>query len=65
MRILLNGTEHRLEARRLDEVLEELGYKGAIVATAVNGRFVPTARRATTPLANGDHVEVLAPMQGG
>jgi sulfur carrier protein len=65
MRILLNGTEHRLEAERLAEALDLLGYKGAIVATAVNGRFVPAARRATTALADGDHVEVLAPMQGG
>ena len=65
MRILLNGTEHRLTTNRLDEALEALGYKGAIIATAVNGRFVPTARRATTPLADGDNVEVLAPMQGG
>lgn len=65
MRILLNGTEHRLAAARLDEALETLGYKGAIVATAVNGRFVPTARRATTYLADGDNLEVLAPMQGG
>lgn len=65
MRILLNGTEHRLEANRLDEALEALGYRDAIVATAVNGRFVPAARRTTTPLAEGDHIEVLAPMQGG
>ncbi|KKC34067.1 sulfur carrier protein ThiS [Devosia psychrophila] len=65
MRILLNGTEHRLAASRLDQALEALGYKGAVVATAVNGRFVPTARRPTTPLAEGDHLEVLAPMQGG
>lgn len=65
MRILLNGTEQRLAANRLDEALEALGYKGAIVATAVNGRFVPVARRAVTPLADGDHLEVLAPMQGG
>jgi sulfur carrier protein len=65
MRILLNGTERRLEASRLDQALEALGYKGAIVATAVNGRFVPVGRRATTPLADGDHLEVLAPMQGG
>ncbi|WP_332701637.1 sulfur carrier protein ThiS [Devosia sp.] len=65
MRILLNGTEQRLATNRLDEALEALGYKGAIVATAVNGRFVPTARRAATPLADGDHLEVLAPMQGG
>lgn len=65
MRILLNSTEHRLAARQLAEALEALGYKNAVVATAVNGRFVPAALRASTPLADGDHVEVLAPMQGG
>lgn len=65
MRILLNGTEYRLTVRQLSEALEALGYKDAIVATAVNGRFVPAALRVSTPLADGDHVEVLAPMQGG
>jgi len=42
-----------------------LGYGGAVVATAVNGEFVPTAARQTARLAEGDRVEVLAPMQGG
>lgn len=65
MRILLNGTEQRLVTNRLDEALEALGYKGAIVATAVNGRFVPAGQRTSTHLADGDSLEVLAPMQGG
>ncbi|SDG65989.1 sulfur carrier protein ThiS [Pelagibacterium luteolum] len=65
MRILLNGAERQLAASRLDEALDALGYKGAIIATAVNGRFVPSARRANTHLAEGDSLEVLAPMQGG
>lgn len=65
MRILLNGAERQLGASRLDEALEALGYKGAIVATAVNGRFVPAAQRVATQLADGDSLEVLAPMQGG
>jgi sulfur carrier protein len=65
MRILLNGTEQTLVTKRLDEALEALGYKGAIVATAVNGKFVPVAQRVATRLTDGDQLEVLAPMQGG
>ncbi|GAB5429910.1 MAG: sulfur carrier protein ThiS [Devosia indica] len=65
MRILLNGTERHVAASHLDEALEALGYKGATIATAVNGRFVPAARRATMQLNDGDSLEVLAPMQGG
>jgi sulfur carrier protein len=46
-------------------VLEELGYQGAKVATAVNGGFVARGLRAETRLREGDRVEVIAPMQGG
>ena len=31
----------------------------------VNGEFIAAALRARTTLADGDRVEVLAPMQGG
>ena len=65
MRILLNGTEVEAISAALDKALEALGYKGAVVATAVNGRFVPAARRASITLKDGDQIEVLAPMQGG
>ena len=65
MRILVNGASREVRAADLASALEELGYGGAVVATAVNGEFVPTASRQTVRLADGDRLEVLAPMQGG
>jgi len=65
MRIVLNGKPREVAAARLDGVLEELGYRGARVATAVNGAFVARGLRRETALAEGDRVEVIAPMQGG
>jgi len=65
MRIVLNGKPCEVAGQRLDGVLEELGYQGAKVATAVNGSFVARPARAETPLSEGDRVEVIAPMQGG
>ncbi len=65
MTLLLNGAPQEIAARTLAEALAELGYAGRIVATAVNGEFVPVRRRAGTALNDGDRVEVVAPMQGG
>jgi len=65
MRILVNGAAREVRAADLSGALEELGYGGAVVATAVNGEFVPAAGRQTARLADGDQLEVLAPMQGG
>ena len=65
MRIELNGETREVGAERLDAALDELGYSGATVATAVNGAFVPRAARASTTLREGDRVEVVAPLQGG
>jgi sulfur carrier protein len=65
MRILVNGASHEIRAADLSSALEELGYGGAVVATAVNGEFVAASDRRTARLADGDRVEVLAPMQGG
>lgn len=65
MRIDVNGVTFAVLARSLAEVLIELGFDGAALATAVNGTFVPAAARAGTVLQNGDRIEVLAPMQGG
>lgn len=65
MRIVLNGKPREVTCLRLDRVLEELGYQGATVATAVNGEFVARNRRGETRLTEGDRVEVIAPMQGG
>ena len=65
MNIIVNGTRHELEAKTLAGALEALSYEGAIVATALNGRFIPASARHETALEDGDAIEILAPMQGG
>jgi sulfur carrier protein len=65
MRIFVNGDQHEVKPRTLALALEELGYRSKKIATAVNGRFIAAALRPDTPLAEGDKVEVVAPMQGG
>ena len=65
MKILVNGASREVGAADLAAALEELGYGGAVVATAVNGEFVAAAERPGAQLADGDRLEVLAPMQGG
>jgi sulfur carrier protein len=65
MKILVNGVARDTDAVKLAAALGELGYVDQVVATAVNGEFVSAEARAHTTLAEGDRVEVLAPMQGG
>ena len=65
MRIFLNDDVHDVEAATLAVALDSLGFGGRKIATAVNGRFVAAAARPSTQLADGDRVEVVAPMQGG
>ena len=65
MRILVNGVWRETAGPALAAMLEELGYGGRMVATAVNGEFVAAEERTRTTLADGDRLEVLAPMQGG
>lgn len=65
MQIVLNGKAREVGQARLDALLEELGYRGAKVATAVNGDFVARNARGRLVLKDGDRVEVIAPMQGG
>ena len=65
MKILVNGAWRETRYAELARALEELGYRGSVVSTAVNGEFIATAQRVNTLLTEGDRVEVLAPMQGG
>jgi sulfur carrier protein len=65
MRILVNGDAHDLEPGTLAAALDALGLSGRKIATAVNGRFVAAPARQAVTLAEGDRLEVVAPMQGG
>lgn len=63
--LTVNGAPLELAAANLAEALVALEYEDAIVATALNGAFVPKRKRAATPLCEGDRIEIVAPRQGG
>ena len=65
MKIFLNDDARDVDAATLAAALDSLGFGGRKIATAVNGRFVAAAARRSTQLADGDRIEVVAPMQGG
>lgn len=65
MKIIVNGEPADTRAGTLADLLNELGLAGATVATALNGGMVRAIKRDATPIADGDRVEILAPMQGG
>lgn len=65
MNILVNAEPRDITSATLAEALAELGFDSPAIATAINGQFVSRDARPTTPLAAGDRLEVLAPMQGG
>ena len=66
MRIVLNGAWREVaagaaqpDAVTLEVLLHELGFGNSVIATAVNGEFVPQAQRAHVGVRNGDRIEVL------
>jgi sulfur carrier protein len=65
VRILVNGAWRDVSSADVASLLQELGYGESVVATALNGEFVPTVSRASAEVEEGDQLEVLAPMQGG
>ncbi|GLK78489.1 MULTISPECIES: sulfur carrier protein ThiS [Methylopila] len=65
MKLTVNGDEHDLAAADLAEALRLLELDSAVVATALNGAFVPAASRAATALEDGDRIEIVSPRQGG
>lgn len=65
MRIFLNDEARDIDAGTLAAALDAMGFGGRKIATAINGRFVAATARPGTKLADGDRIEVVAPMQGG
>jgi sulfur carrier protein len=64
-KLIVNGEPHEVAAANLAEALQALDYAGAIVATALNGEFVPARKREAAVLNEGDRIEIVAPRQGG
>lgn len=63
--ITVNGRALSTAAATLAELVAGQGFGDGKVATAVNGEFVPARQRASTPLRDGDSIEILSARQGG
>ena len=63
--LTVNGEPTSAGAVSVDDLLKARGLGDAFVAVAVNGSCVRRRDFAATPLADGDEVEILAPMAGG
>lgn len=65
MTLIVNGETLESSAATLSDLLVALDYEGEWLATAVNGELVHRQDRGACRLADGDRIEILAPMQGG
>lgn len=65
MVVIVNGREIETDARMLADLIAEQALGDSRIATALNGQFVAAARRAQTPIAPGDRIEIVSPRQGG
>jgi sulfur carrier protein len=66
-RLHVNGEETEIAVATVAELLAERGIDPStrFLAVAVNGAVVRRAEWAETPLAPGDRVEIVRPLQGG
>jgi sulfur carrier protein len=66
IQVKLNGEPRELpDGVRLAQAVAELTAASGGVAAAVNGGVVPRGSWDTTPLSDGDQVEVVTAVQGG
>ena len=64
--ITLNGETHRIDnATTVAALLDGLGHSGKRLAVERNGEIVPKSLHPTTPLADGDHIEIVVAVGGG
>ena len=65
MRIQVNGEPREVAAATVLALVEELGLDVRKVAVERNLEIVPRSLHATTPLAEGDRVELVQFVGGG
>lgn len=64
--VVVNGERRQIAAgTALDALVKTLTAAPSGVAAALNETVVPRARWSSTPLSEGDRVEVLTAVQGG
>ena len=64
--VLLNGENAELPVElSLAQAIVQWGYSEGPFAVALNERFVARSDYAGTVLSNGDHIDIVSPIQGG
>jgi sulfur carrier protein len=65
--ITVNGQPRTLSlpATTVADLVRELAIEGKRIAVERNGEIVPKSRYDATPLANGDHIEIVGAVGGG
>jgi len=65
MQVLINNQAHQLpEHATLADAVQAISASGPFAA-ALNLRIVPRGQYAQTTLAEGDRIEIIAPVTGG
>lgn len=66
MDVMVNGASRTVDtADTLAALVAALGLTGKRIAIERNGQIVPKSRYATTPVAPGDRLEIVAAVGGG
>ncbi len=65
MRITLNGQRRETASRNVRELIEELGLDKRGMAIELNLQVVPRSAYASTPIREGDRVEIIHMVGGG
>lgn len=65
MHVKLNGQEQEITAQTIAELLRELNAPEIGVAVAQNGKVVRRADHGSTPITEGDDIEIIRAVQGG
>ena len=63
--LTVNGAPHRAAASTVAALVDELGLDRRKVAVERNLEIVPRSLHATTPLADGDRIEIVQFVGGG
>jgi sulfur carrier protein len=66
IQVTVNGKAHRFDAPlELAALLSRLALSGRKIAVERNGEIVPRSAHATTMVADGDALEIVAAVGGG
>jgi sulfur carrier protein len=64
--VTVNGTSTDVgNAQTVADVVSRMGLAGKKIAVEKNGEIVPRSRYGTTPVSDGDRLEIVGAVGGG